>query len=1457
MGIPKFFRYISERWPLTSQEVEAPEMIEFDNLYLDMNSILHNCTHFNDGTISHLTEEQMFGAIFAYIDHLFNTIKPQKVFYMAIDGVAPRAKMNQQRARRFRTAVENEEILKKAVANGDPIPKEPAFDSNAITPGTVFMARVTENLKYYINQKVSTDSNWQKVKVILSGHEVPGEGEHKIMEYIRVQRAQPGYDINTRHCVYGLDADLIMLGLCSHEPHFAILREEVTFGRHQEHSQDLTKQKFFLLHISLVREYLELEFRDLADTINFDYDFDRVLDDFILIMYVIGNDFLPNLPDLHLNKGAFPLLLETFKESMRRTDGYLNENGTINLERLRVWLDMLSIFELENFEQGSVDIEWFNSQLDNISQRGVKKRAKEGKDLILKRQKTITAIIKRWLLPYYTKDQPFNVQEWLDDDSKVPELALDREFFNSERNVKFIKSLAFDCGLIIVHSKSKDTYTAKIDIDGIDPQQTVEEFNERCDIERQQLRHYENGIVVEGEDELDNEKDIYDKKFVNWKNQYYKSKLGFTLDDTKEITDLTENYVEGLQWVLYYYYQGCCSWPWYYRYHYAPRISDVARGLKVKIDFQKGKPFKPFQQLMGVLPARSRPLIPTCYRELMTDEKSPIIDFYPADCPIDMNGKKNSWEAVILLPFIDEKRLVEAMEPYDKKLNPEEVKRNSFGDDLIYTFNPQVKTVIKSPLPEWLPDYQSHCVETVYNLPSMDGLKWVQGLCPGALLGTHALAGFPTLKSIPFTAKLEYAQLVVFQQPSRSVSMILSLQNVYAGLSAEQFAQDHIGSIVYSHYPYLRESRVVYVTDGNKKYERVKSANGYKVIGSPLENYEKSDYEKNRRELTYQMRTKHGLHFAPESQQIDVDTSDEQLNTIVEEKKHKKQREPTINTLVYVRRVVGVAPTKEGGSVKMLSPDLECYPVQFIVEDVLHKDSRFAESPGVPIEEAFPLGTDLLFLGSFSYGSPAKVVGYSDGQLVLTVTHIGRGKEPNFGTARARYEKHAMKYHESYQVCRMLHIPGFFLSKITSGYLVYGPNGRKEDLGLGMKFEGRQLKVLGYTQKQNDKWEYSDLAIATINEYLKKFPEVISALKAHKGHAIPNASDVFRGVPEDILKKKLKELQDYLKAKRQSFVKVSLSSESLTKFGVGTVEKEAIKYTKMGLSVEKRGIKGIPRTAVFDPSRKFMLLQKQFFDLGDRVIYALDSGKVSLFSKGTVVGIRSYDSKVLLQVVFDQPVLTGNTFDGRLETARGLTVDSSTVLNLTDRQFVYQGEKGAKKPKSKAKKPKAKGPTKEQIEAKQKEHAAQKKEQKKELLGVIKGKKDDAKTEAATTEAAPATATAPATVQTLGGLQPKGKAVHSVFASVMGNVMAAGVPQQPQGMPLPPPGFLGPNGYPGNGYPPNGVPPPGPFQYSQPVQAPAGIGASNETSQTPKGPSRGRGGNRGRGGRNRGGRGKN
>jgi len=168
-----------------------------------------------------------------------------------------------------------------------------------------------------------------------------------------------------------------------------------------------------------------------------------------------------------------------------------------------------------------------------------------------------------------------------------------------------------------------------------------------------------------------------------WKERYYSQKFHWGASHIEEKQKLLGKYVEGLQWVMKYYYVGCMSWGWYYPYHYAPFASDLVECDMTAEDIvlEMCEPFAPFSQLQAVMPASSGKLVlPTCYSDLMRNAESPIIDYYPEDFELDLNGKRFAWQGVALLPFIDEKRLNEALEPLGELLSEEEKERNSFGE---------------------------------------------------------------------------------------------------------------------------------------------------------------------------------------------------------------------------------------------------------------------------------------------------------------------------------------------------------------------------------------------------------------------------------------------------------------------------------------------------------------------------------------------------------------------------------------------------------------------------------------------------------------------------------------------------------------------------------------------------------------------------------------------------------
>lgn len=1240
MGVPKFFRWLSERYPSISQLIAENRIPEFDCLYFDMNGIIHNCTHKDSGdTQFRLSEDEMFIRIFNYIEHLFGKIKPKKLFYMAVDGVAPRAKMNQQRARRFRTALDAEQARDKAIKEGQELPKEDPFDSNCITPGTDFMARLSKQLRYFINKKVSEDKEWQGCEIVLSGHEVPGEGEHKIMEYIRNARAQPDYHPNMRHCLYGLDADLIMLGLLSHDPHFCLLREEVTFGRQSKtQSKELEHQNFYLMHLCIVREYLELEFQDLKETgataLSFPFDMERVIDDFILMAFFVGNDFLPNLPRIHINEGALAMMFRIYKKVLPKCDGYINEGGALNLQRLSLLLEELSKEEYRFFEHEVENQKWFQSK--RRTENGVTAAKPKGKLVVTSAQKTLW---KQQIKPFLAKrsDQ---------------ELDLGTSLKAADR--KFVQDLADSAH---IHWATKgDAEGERHLVLSFPPKPETDEGDEDEEEDESQLavirlvKKYDNAEVqdVTAEEAQAQYEVLYQQKFQEWKNQYYAGKFPEWTPEKKEaeLTQLCENYVQGLQWVLFYYYRGICSWPWFYRYHYAPLISDVIKGLKANLTFELGQPFKPFEQLMGVLPDRSKKIVPPVYWDLMTNANSPIIDFYPREFELDMNGKKMDWEAVIKIPFIDEKRLLDAMAPKNELLSDEEKARNGFNVPIKFTYSPDLDFVYPSSMVGIFPDIpHCHCIENMFDLPPTEGLSYRQGLMDGALLNVSALAGFPSLATLPYVAALGFHGVNVFQSESRNESMVVTLTDSAIRTKIET-AKAKLGQRCFVGYPFLQEAKIVRVSDELFDYSVADNGSG-EIVVKDHSNRDIDDWLKN---------AKYWEEFY--SKRLGILIGD-------------------VESMVHVEMLKGLIKTDEGATVKEygLIPGMrDFYAAQTVVNEVINEDERFLEKEALPLEEEFPIGSHAFYLGDLSYGRPLAVTGYAGPKLEVTVSKT-KNKEPEF--ARPIIQKHERenRYIPSFQVAKDLALHPLAFSKITSSYQVISVGGLRVNLGLNLKFESKKLKVLGYTRKSESGWEFSRAAIQLVIDYMTNFPDFFAGVLKNVQSRDVNATDLW--ADESKATTRVKEIGQWLKSVgTNNFVKVPLEAEQLDSNVVMELAQESAAAYEITRETTTQNIKGVPRSALLKPGDAEHRLGNQRFRLGDRIVYIPNVGKVPIASRGTVVGITRAGSNKVLDVLFDITFMSGNTLDGRCPPFRGQTVPATSVLNLTDRQVVV-GSKAA------------------------------------------------------------------------------------------------------------------------------------------------------------------------------------
>lgn len=283
MGIFRYFYWHFNTYPESVTYLNQPEFVDgFDILGLDLNAIFHPVCqkYFFDKKMSVRTKKTMegcFDAICQEMEGIIQMAKPKEELILAIDGVAGISKMNQQRQRRFRSAKEKTDD-ERAV-----------FDSNQISTGTEFLSQLSLYIKNYFT------SHKRTYKVVIFDESIIGEGEHKIIRYIEPMKKK-------KICIYSPDADLIMLGIGLNKKNIFILRPNI---------YSHVKCSHFLVNIDIFRKQII----ELVDPTHLYPEREQlIIDDFVFLLYFLGNDFLPHSPSFEIKYKGIDKILSIYSE---------------------------------------------------------------------------------------------------------------------------------------------------------------------------------------------------------------------------------------------------------------------------------------------------------------------------------------------------------------------------------------------------------------------------------------------------------------------------------------------------------------------------------------------------------------------------------------------------------------------------------------------------------------------------------------------------------------------------------------------------------------------------------------------------------------------------------------------------------------------------------------------------------------------------------------------------------------------------------------------------------------------------------------------------------------------------------------------------------------------------------------------------------------------------------------
>lgn len=592
MGIPAFFRNIIKEYPSTHFAVT--KKITVDHLFFDFNCLIYHCLHLIKG--SQKIEKDLIKKVIEYTAHIIDVIGPTKTVYIALDGPAPRAKMVQQRARRFKRSIE--QGFKQYLAEKYDVPDEQEWDSRKISPGTVFMEKLARELKTAIRSGVFGGNGDGSVRITLSDSNIAGEGEHKVIPLVRALKYE---DPESTVAIYGLDADLIVLAMATHKSKILILREPLD----SEIEKAVYSQcEFLYLSIDAIRQAF---YQETVITVNCEIEVDRIFNDYVFLTFLGGNDFVRPICFLNVKEGGLNIIFNVYKQRLVHEDDYL----------VRIVDDLPNI-----------NMPFFKRILEELCKQETKK--------MKQKQMFINSVRERKTAMGNSE------QERLEKESKMTPYEIEKTRFE---HLPFYHP---DHPLFSLY----DPVVARID---------------------------------------------YSLALPVWRKQYYTHFFGFRVCDEEEFIkketqdefnslrrSVSVTYLKSLQFCLLYYLIGIPSWGWYYPFRVAPLISDFAFAINrfetVECQFTLGRPFRPFEQLMMIMPLDGDYLLPAECAALMRDPE--LIEYYPEEIELDAAAGMKYIYSEPILPEIPEALLLRKMKVLmNKKMSAVELRRNRLDDE--------------------------------------------------------------------------------------------------------------------------------------------------------------------------------------------------------------------------------------------------------------------------------------------------------------------------------------------------------------------------------------------------------------------------------------------------------------------------------------------------------------------------------------------------------------------------------------------------------------------------------------------------------------------------------------------------------------------------------------------------------------------------------------------------------